>query len=88
MNDSKTMQRIRWDQEPKVWRKLKWSERKNPPGQVKLGEMQGDVSGNVVRPILVFAHPARCGYGGEGERCLLKENHFGQEHWLEIKMER
>lgn len=84
---NKDKNRVRWDQEPKVWRPLKYYERKGPPGEVKLGDLRGDLNGNLVRPLLVFAHPARCGYGGEGEQCLLKEGHK-EDHWLEIRMER
>jgi len=54
----------------------------------RLGEPTSGVGlRQMVRPILVFATPLRCEYGGEGERCLLQAGHDG-DHWLDVRMDR
>lgn len=70
------------------WRFLLSSEYPPVGRSTMLGDPMSGIDLNVmVRPILVFDKPLRCGYGGEGERCLLLEGHSGKHH-LEVRMER
>jgi hypothetical protein len=74
------------DAHESVWRPLLNGEYP-PPGKTKLGPPRKGLGGTMERPILVFARPSRCSYGGEGERCALVSDHEGP-HQIEVRMER